>query len=254
MKNKIALIQESKKSQVLAVMQENKIRSETVKNISDHLKRLFIVLGLSERQIPNEIEYGILLNTYKTFFSEYSIKEIEYAIELSIKDKIQVELNLYDKPFSVVHISNIMKKYKAWRNENSDFKNNRALLAAPPEKTPDEIWNIMAAAAIKSFNNYKEGNPENIKSHIYDWLDENKIINISKELKWEAVKKAKGMLGNEAESKMDFPIYKYRSIVKMYSSESVEISRAKEILLKDYYNGLIEFEENLQAFINEIKD
>jgi len=208
-----------------------------------------MTLGISGNSIPTDFEFEHLIKMYKIAFINHTLAEIDLAFDLALCGSIEYELNLYDKIFSVAFVSGLMNKYKEWKSTNTDYtkSKNKEL----PEKSEDEIYAYMKSAVINCFNEYKAGNPEFVKFHIYDWLDKNGFINTAVERKREFFGLAKIQLNEEMKHEKNLAISPSETsrIIDSYSGQTKQVNRAKELNLKDFFDGLIEMEIDIKETI-----
>lgn len=226
-----------------------KIIDESLQNIAAHIKRIFMILGISGNNVPQDLEFDFLVRTYKLSFSQFTLKEIELAFKLAINLTIEYNLNLYDKMFSVVYVSDLMKRYTDYKRQSTEYQKSRVEFI--PEKSEAEIYAIMKTAALDSFTEYKKGNPEYVKFYIYDWLNRNEILVPTLERKKTAMIRAKEQIEAELNSKKGL-ISRSRLIdlERMLLGEGVQIARAKELNLKEFFDDMIETGTELIDLIN----
>jgi len=106
------------------------------------------------------------------------------------------------------------------------------------EKTPEEIHAYMKAATIRRFNEYKQG-VDTIHFSIYDFLDKNKIINITPEVKRKTMEIVKMDVERELRENTILTFSKYKELSERISNPTTLINRSKEINLKNYFDELI---------------
>ncbi len=247
-----------------------KINELTDREIVILLQSLMALVGISPKNIPVDDEFMILVNNFKLCFDEFSDLDFTAALKLAIKGQINFNFNLYDRMFSVVYLSELMKAYKPYRQE-AIYKNDRLLNSKPMEHTPDEIkqLNLQAgrAAFVRIFKDFKEtrvfkkDEPGYIETMacIYDYLDDSKIISIPNDRKKSEIEKAERFLRSRLENeRMELKnkenLHKLTSQLKNWNQTVIEQKEiindiAKSLIIEDYISYSIDMDMDLSDIL-----
>ena len=137
------------------IVQSGKIIDDDIKSVKVFLKKIFVLLGIGETNMPTQMEFDFLAKKVRETFRMYTMKDIELAIDLVNEDKINYNLNLYDKPFSIPFLAGLMKKYKDYRNKNKDYLNALRPQDEAPEPSKEQIMEEMKAGVLELYENVK---------------------------------------------------------------------------------------------------
>lgn len=207
-----------------------------IEELKEVLRLVMIKVGLRANNWPNEVEKAVLLDHIVKHFGNHTHEEIILAFDLAINGK----LDFLDKDganhfenFSCAYFSKIMASYRVWAalTYRSVIKEPVKTEKENPEISDEEMdkfWND-TEALIK-----KGGQLEIIPSMLYDWMDKNGNILISKEEKrgfFEgAVMHMNGILAKEYEKNPSNLEIKERLVLfnrmretKCYSEKEVKI-------------------------------
>lgn len=222
-----------------------RISEVKITDIANHIKKIIILIGGQTTQ--SEAEFNYTVTAYKQIFANYTMQEIEYAIELVLKGTINYDLRLYDKPFSVSFIGGLMQKYVDWRRTEADYQ--KAKQNDDDQKTPEQIYHQMKTASLRAFEKYKKGDDEECRFYIYNWLYKNGFINPTQELWDKYYEEAK----YELEKDLALEQSRYRrnkndmkNIIEIFNNNNKRVDKTKEIALKEYFNDLIQSNINLK--------
>lgn len=241
-----------------------------VKDIKELFVKIMILIGIPERNMPNKIEFDLLCETSKNVLKKYTKSELLLATEMVLSNELNFNFNLYDKVFSIVLLTDLMKSYYNFRQETI-FKNDRLLNSKPMETTPEEIRqkNLQAgrAAFIRIFKDFKEtlcfkknepGYYETMAC-IYDYLSEEKIITIPNERKKVEIAKAERRykLKLEAE-RLELTnkenVSRITSQLKNWNNTLIEEKEiikdiAKTIIIEDYISSSVDMDMDLSDIL-----
>jgi len=119
------------------------------------------------------------------------------------------------------------------------------------EKTESEIYKQMKKSVILSFESYKSGEDYYVKASIYDWLNKNEFLLPTPQRKREFLSEAKKQLDIELQEKKAALLnpLEIRKLLETYDNKTTLVNRAKELNLKDYFNGLIEMNEDINIIL-----
>ena len=115
------------------------------------------------------------------------------------------------------------------------------------EKTPEQIYKQMRTATINAFNLFKDGDKSDCRFYIYDWLNKNKFYEPSLEMKKKSMIEAENELLYELDQQKLIAIpSKVKELVNSFENDKqIKINRAKEWVLIEFFNSLVETETNL---------
>lgn len=237
-------------SRVSEIITAKKLRDDALFNVADHIKRMYILIGIPSSKIPDQLEFDFLLRSYKTAFAKYSLKEIEYAFELAVNGTINYDLKLYDSSFSVVYVSGLMKKYAEWKRNEFDFK--KATQKALPEISEADKFAKMKASSLKAFDDFKAGDVSGVGFYIYNFLNDLGIIDPSPEKKHSAIREAEKNRRSELNANKGYVSNRrFKELTESFeNTDSLTVNRAKEINLRQFFSDLIEMDDEL---INHFK-
>lgn len=113
-----------------------------------------------------------IIRSMRGAFGSWKIKQVEHAFDLGLAGIINVDMNMYNKPFNMVFLSAIMRAYKDYITPaiERERKNNQDKQESPSEAEQKEVIN----RNIKSeFERYKKtGRVNNYGNVIYSALKE----------------------------------------------------------------------------------
>jgi hypothetical protein len=85
--------------------------------IKNHLKLIFLKVGIRANNLPTELETTVLLNFIYENYSNFRINEISLAFDLAIKKVLEVEIKHFES-FSTMYFAGIMATYIPWAKSN----------------------------------------------------------------------------------------------------------------------------------------
>lgn len=113
---------------------ERKIGQSSQEQVKSALKYVFVLLGLNEKDIPDDYEKTVILNFIYTHYGlRYSCQDIRNAFELGIAGAFDVDRELYSKRFSPLYLSKFMEAYGNYKV--SMIKHIKQTTPQLPEKT-----------------------------------------------------------------------------------------------------------------------
>lgn len=120
---------------------ERKISECTQEQVKSALKYVFVLLGLSEKDIPDDYEKTVILNFIFTHYGlRYSCSDIRNAFEMGIAGAYQVEKELYNKRFSALYLSKWMEAYNQYKvSMFQRFPYHQPQLPKKTERDPKEL-------------------------------------------------------------------------------------------------------------------
>lgn len=222
---------------------QKKIADEELSVIANHFKKWMVLIGATNLQTEDEFRFTV--ESFKKTFPFFTLAEFDYAFDLALKGMINFVL--YNKQISLSYVSEIIKAYKDWRKNQPEYKTMRKVEVK--EKSEKEIYDFMAKAVERSFEEFKKGNYEYIKFHIYDWLTKNEILYTTPERKREFYKKAQQEIKDELQKQKALLINPLDRIRLTETVKTKEINRAKELNLKNFYEGLYEMGIEINEYL-----
>ena len=195
----------------------------------------------------------------KNHFPLLTLDEIDYAIGKMIRG--------YYGEFTGVTVANIHKALKAYAGsaERQEFirmarnPNQKQL----PDKAPlsqHEIKEKMMAYTEKAFSEYKEtGYFMDLGNAIYDFLDQQKIIQLTPKKKREIFEGAKKIILAQKKKQRDFTDNAISKIDMARIIKAIEtgkeasevIAESKRIALNNFFAGLTEMDMDIKEYIEE---
>lgn len=93
-----------------------RICDETVEKLDEMFRYCFLMVGLRERNFPNQLETMFLHQFIRENYGGHSVDEVKMAFRMAIKSELDIEseeVTSYEN-FSVRYVSNIMNSYRRW--------------------------------------------------------------------------------------------------------------------------------------------
>jgi hypothetical protein len=233
-------------------LEENKIINSSLEDLKSVLRFVMLKVGLRQSNLPDEVEKGVLIDHIIKSYGGHTCQEIRLAFEMAIAGKlteynskgqiVTVDVNCYEN-FSCLYFSKIMNAYRSWAEEAYKFipkkvieiENKRELSDSDMENWIEETRRIVTDIS-KVFL---------IPVEIYDWLVENKKINLSKEEKLENIGQSirlrhsqlTDLLSgrqNEKKELIEFTAMKEKGIFEGVESDNIK-RIAKKISVFNYF-------------------
>jgi len=192
-----------------------------------------------------------------SLYSDLTLEEIYKAFELERHGAYADKTDHYQL-FSADYVSTVLKKYKSWK-QAAKLQHNIS-----PDKPKEEVQlsdqekrDIMDKALIRSFDEYLANSEISIPcGHIFDELYERKMFEPAPDYprKYEI---AKFQLEKELKAQKS-PIRQERNKIKeaienLTSANNEKVlARAKQLVLKDYFDYLKLNNTHIKEFINQI--
>lgn len=262
-----------KGGQLLEALKSTHIKEEKSRQINEFLLKTYFLLGISETNRPKEKQQTLLIEAFKVEFAHYTLKEIDIAFSLARKGLLQkgkkiLDLNLYDKPFSIQYVSELMVSYKEYRKTHSDYIHHKRL---PEETEPSkqEQYNVLKKGLYSLWHRFKGG--EDIRADLgwylyttlYDYHD---LFNPSIEAKFDAMKRCVDLLKakkaaqlsakknhiasmsvSNQEQRQDKARQQilFDDIPKVHTEDELK-NKAKELLMWEFFKNLKELGDDLE--------
>jgi len=226
------------------------ISTESIENIKICLKKILVCVGAGQYNIPTKEEFFFLCSKFKEVFKKYSLLDIELAIDLVNEGEITHDLKLYDKPLSIVFLSELMRKYDTYKQTNEKYK--RALIPQYEleAKSENDKFIIIKNALYDIWDSYMKG--EDIKRRLrfyyYDTLIEyDELFKPSDESKWAAMRIATEQIEDEFKFNREIGRLKGKIISPDMRNKKEHIKdRAKELLMVKHFEELKEMGIDLE--------
>ena len=236
-----------------AALKEPKLSETKSKLINEFLLRMYLILGLSKTNRPDEDSQQLLVELFKVEFKRFTLKEIELAFSLVRQGRIKHNLTLYDKTFSIQYVADVMLEYEKYKRSHRDFKRHIELPEKPPP-TDAEIYKTMREGVIELFEQFKNKEIKlvDVKWFFYKVLvDDAKVFTPTSERKKEYFQRAKVLVEEKERLKNAERVlrpFDFADMVKDIKPKEVEdtaIMRAKEMLIWEFFKNLEEMEMDL---------
>jgi len=96
-----------------------KIVDETIQNLNELFQFCFLLVGLRERNFPNELESIFIHEYLRENYGGHTIAEIKLAFKMAVKSELDLqpdEVKCYEN-FSVMYLSQIINSYRRWASQ-----------------------------------------------------------------------------------------------------------------------------------------
>lgn len=100
-------------------MKQIKIVNETIENLNELFQYCFLLVGLRERSLPNELESLFIHEYLRENYGGHTIAEIKLAFKMAVKGELDLqpdEVKCYEN-FSVIYLSQIINSYRRWASQ-----------------------------------------------------------------------------------------------------------------------------------------
>lgn len=238
-------------------LQHNPINKSTVEELKQVLKLVMIKVGIRANNLPNDVEKEVLIEHIITNYGNHTPMEIKLAFDMAVSGKlddmdskgnvIDLETNCYEN-FSCLYFSKIMNSYRRWaRQTHNQLKDYPKMIAEKLTLSDEE-----KAEWIMEWKQNPDIILELIPLVFYDWMDEKKLLKITKEDKWKYTEQATAQIKSELFNettivKTNNDAYiAYNKFCNMekegFSGENKGriVNRAKRLIIYDYLKGKIE--------------
>lgn len=214
-------------------------------------KQLLIVmalLGFRPENFPDDNEKKILIEYMRANMPTYSLADMGIAFTLYIQSKLDYNENHFGK-FSVLFLEKVMQSYKRYKVALP----NKIVEPKQIELSEQERETLNLTNALQCFQRYYDNEILVDWGNVnYDYLDRRGLINLTDERKWEIWKKAKNNLKSAAGIKTmtQKTSRKLSEIIQSidHKDEGVK-AEAKRIALREYFDFLIQTEQQLKDII-----
>ena len=122
-KHLVQATQKSKPSEsgerLLKAVQNKKIFEESDENLDNMFRYCMLLVGLREKNFPNNLETEMLHAFLKDQYGGHTIEEIKLAFDMAVRNKLDLEfkdVKCYEN-FSVLYLSSIINSYRRWASQ-----------------------------------------------------------------------------------------------------------------------------------------
>lgn len=233
----------------------------TLRNPQDFTEELTVVIGQAYQKCARnttgedlKAESQMLYITVRDNFPGLSLEEVRRAIF----DGIRADAHL-----DYIELSE--RKYYAWLSVyqkgviRASVKKARAVMNAPAQVSPEEQRMHGINLCCNVFDDYRKGSvPKGFFGIVYKTLKQEKLLKLTKEKAWDIYEQARletlESLNKKLTPPCPLPRHEKDNMEKMIKKltsapkkpeESVQ-SRAQELALLDYFDGLIEMGQELK--------
>jgi hypothetical protein len=238
-------------SQSLAVEASHgqRITACSREELAQMFRRLMVLIGAAGVNIPTDIEASFLLESAPQVIGKYTTDEVLTAFTLAIKGDIQAELTLYDKPFNLKYVGDVMKAYDEFKKEAmyQHRKHQPELPAHVPSRA--ELDAQMRVEALECYRLHCEGrgNWSNYHPPLYDYLTRLNVVLFAPERIERAKVEAMRIIRSEAAITPQYTQTMQELLKKLTPEDSRVERKAKEMLLREFF-------EELHAGGNQLAD
>jgi hypothetical protein len=203
-------------------------------------RRVIVLIGASGANVPTKIEANLLLESAPLVIGRWTTAEVVNAFTLAMRGEIEAELKLYDKPFSLLYVSNVMKVYEAYRNE-ALHKHGKEVGQLPERTAPtiEEQRAMMRQEALTCYDRHCRGEANAFNYHppLFDYLKEMGVICFSPQRIARAEVEAIGKV--KAELMLGTFGGRLKELLDKCDKNNTQVQRkAKEMLLREFMTEL----------------
>ena len=120
--------------------------------ITEILRKIFVIIGASESNIPKKEAENFIITMLPATFGNYTDKELILAFQLALQKRTDVDLTLYDKPFSLEYLSRVLSAYQKYKSPiMTDFNKEQE-----QEMTEEQKQALSKRNIISTFQEYKD--------------------------------------------------------------------------------------------------
>jgi len=224
----------------------------TNEDIIQMIRRFYVKMGIMT--VPTTDMLLVLIHSIREGFGNWRISQVEHAFDLGLQGSLEISMNLYNKPFNVVFLAQLMASYKAFITPVLEKENNKQAEQVPPSE--EEQKEISIKAIDKCFDHFKvTGNLLNFGNTIYNDLKDKFNYDDA-----DFIEQAKSILKNRIDKQLERAVFKkdLESAIASIEVGNVDDSTEKmlkriicDLKLKKFFNELIEMEMNPLDFMYE---
>ncbi len=208
------------------------------------------MVGLRAQHYPPPDERKNLHDYIRLKFANKTLSELVLAFDLAINNELNIEpedVKIYDQ-FTIAYLARIMAAYKSWLyNVHKNWKTKKDYPKMVEEKK--DLTYEEKLEWVEEWKQKENINVELIPLMFYDFLDEQKLLNVSSKQKWEYTEKAqtyvKALLHDDMSTcKTNNAYLAWNTFQNMekdgFSGEMKGriLNRAKRLIVYDYLKGL----------------
>ena len=142
----------SRTSDVVVAQSGKKLAACSQHDLGILFKKILVIIGVSETNTPEKVEWDILLQIIPATFGNYTDKEVTLAFQLALQKRTNVDLSIYDKPFSLEYLSRVLSAYQKYKSPiMTDFNKEQE-----QEMTEEQKQALSKRNIISTFQEYKD--------------------------------------------------------------------------------------------------
>lgn len=165
-------------SQLLQAIKQAKVKDEGMDIVSQMFRHLFLLVGLREKSIPNDIETLFLYQFVVEHYGQHTVEEIKLAFSKAVKGELDLpydDVSCYEN-FSTVYFAKIMNSYRRWSGQV--YREIEPMIVDPKEeekyyKGPREDihWGYFIDQAYNHFLSFKDEGWQKFPVDFYNQLE-----------------------------------------------------------------------------------
>lgn len=233
----------------------------SIEDIVYMIRKLHVKMGIVNTPDDDDDGNSMLLEmirTMKDVFGNWKIKHIEHAFDLGMSGTIQVDMNMYNKPFNLVFLSTLIKAYKEYTAKAIEDERRMNNVSADNKPSEEQQREIIIRNVRREFELYKRTRTVNnfgnaiylsIKDRIY--VDESELRPIAEELyKRELEKK---IIKAEIERTFTVAMNESMSRAEKFNYNNDEELRIMRIMddlkLKLFFSDMIDMDADVDSIL-----
>lgn len=226
-------------SQSLAVeaSQGQRISGCNREELAQMFRRLMVLIGASGVNVPTELEASLLIESAPIILGKWTTDDVITAFTLALKGDFEAELRLFDKPFSLMYVSGVMKAYDEFKREAlyQHHKHQPELPTHVPTRA--ELDAQMRIEALECYRLHCEGrgNWSNYHPPLFDYLTRLNVVLFAPERIERAKVEAMRIIKSEAAITPQFTQTMQELLKKLTPEDSRVERKAKEMLLREFF-------------------
>lgn len=170
-------------SRLLQAIQQVKVKNEDKDVVSKMFRHLFLLVGLREKSIPNDIETLFLYQFIVDNYGEHTAEEIKLAFGMAVKGELDLpydDVTCYEN-FSTVYFARIMNSYRRWAGQA--YREIEPMVTDPKEEEKfyqgerkDIHWGYYIDQAYNHFLSFKDEGWQKFPVDFYNQLEQDGLI------------------------------------------------------------------------------
>lgn len=164
-------------------MKQNKIVDESIENLNDLFRFCFLMVGLRERNFPNELESLFIHQYLRENYGGHTIAEIKLAFKMAVKGELDLEpdeVKCYEN-FSVLYLSQVINSYRRWASQEY-FQIEKFIPPDPNEiklledKRVEVHWGFLIEKSYQHFLSFGDEGWRTFPVAFYEQLVKDEIV------------------------------------------------------------------------------